>query len=1348
MADIVEVIKSHKDFIIEYFDKLEKAKENFDTKEVEKALEVLEVNSKKIEMFLNMSENSEENAEIHKDYNAFLIECQKAMEDGRIWLEMQKENLKTAYGSDFFKGIVYLPEELILMTQKELSSVVNDLDKANLILYNQAIGFLNAIENSLIDITDKNSLEQALKNFDIWFNHIKFYKQEYDNSIDLQRFENLRESISKKLQDLQNNRENYMFKNFAYDTQNISNSQNNTKNAFEERLTFALKDNAFWLEQIKLTLLITQELSFSFEKLEKHYNEDLNEHLKIKEESKEFINEAKNEFFNVKNQVLDIQDEFLTFKAFLESSKQDLESLSFDNQRFYEELRAKLETLCEDTNAKSAEVLLFRQKILEAIERLDEVIESSKTLQGTLEKAEGLNDKLNSLNENLTNDFKALNQSLTNDFKALNENLVSDYEKKFKENAQNANLEFLSRSNEFLEKINKLDNKILSYLPDDEDEQEALKQAKLALETCENEFLALKNQNELLQKQQEELNAQIKALESELKKSSLELLNLQNEIAELNKEITLKELRNEDKSELELSKEQKNSQLQSLQGQIDDLKASLELLNNDLEQKNQQKAQNDEEIKQKDLNKLALLKECENAENDLKNALYPKEDAHGATKKYVDMKMSEFKDFEQKLMLSFNVKEPNADKIKNLEEELRALEYELKSLQSSKFDINEKLKTLFEDEKIAENLLISKKQACYEKITLLEKSIASLDTEKQNLEKEIPLLENELSELELNISNLNNQHSLSEDEKLTEQLNLELASKLSQKTLIEAELSQKKERLNEIIKLLDEYVNLNLPNEKKKLSLFLEKIEIIKSEINLKNEELSNKQAQIELLNSLKASLNTSKEELENEKAILQGKNEDTSFLNDRIEDFKKRIQEKDDKLLTLQTQIQTLKSEILSLETSLKEKSMLESLKALITQKESEYKENQNLILSLNSSIQTLKSELENLEKELSFLKEQITNGASEKQEELEQKEQVKRTKELELIEKQTKLSFANELKQSLRKIVIEKRQLRNSLDDFNTLITNKEEELKKLEEALKQRLSNIESKKNELENKKSEIEAKNEEFSLKDDNLEDTLSTEKELLELGEALEILRAELKELEFQKSQSKDELLKAKEHLTKLLNSKEDIEIIARKEDLEAKNADLEKAFKENSLSLEAKNKLLSEVKLKIKQIELQLKNIDEKLADEPDNKEYLEKEKELLNQALSNKENERIKYEGDISSLENKKRELSESLEDKKADFERELLRFNIVYLKKELEINALKQNQILEQKAYKERLISYAYLPLEKTREPKANDIMQIMDLLVFDEDLNELNEPILQEKAKEALTRLKVLIWGGGRS
>lgn len=495
MPDIVETINSHRDFITKHFENLEKAKENFDTKEVEKALEVLEVNSKKIEMFLNMLGNSEENAEIHKDCNVFLIKCKKAIEDGKLWLKMQKD----------------LKEN----QQK-----------------NEEVELLKAQENDEIQDIQENQKNETLEP-----------KQEVFK-------ENTNEVLS------QNPTKDLLKQNLENDTQNISNPQNNDKKAFEERLTLALKDNSFWLEQIKLTLLITQQLSFSFEKLEKHYNEDLNEHLKIKEESKEFINEAKNEFFNVKNQVLNIQNELLTFKAFLESSKQDLESLSFDNQRYYEELKAKLETLCEDTNAKSAEILLFRQNILSAVEKLNEIKKTNDDLNAAINEAKELQKSLTSFENKLKSDFdkKAeeilknssqtilissdLKQSLENDLNFAKEDLEL-YDSEFlalqnKKNQKEDELRSFFKMNYILD-----ENEVQRNLEIDEKdllEQEAiLRRIELALKVSPDD-LVLKNDKQQTLESIKSINSSIITNQEQLET----IKSLKTQILALDEEIYLK----------------------------------------------------------------------------------------------------------------------------------------------------------------------------------------------------------------------------------------------------------------------------------------------------------------------------------------------------------------------------------------------------------------------------------------------------------------------------------------------------------------------------------------------------------------------------------------------------------------------------------------------------------------------------------------------------------------------------------------------------------------------------------------------------------------------------------------
>lgn len=166
-------------------------------------------------------------------------------------------------------------------------------------------------------------------------------------------------------------------------------SKNKGKNPhqqdFKEKLKKALNENISWLEQIKITLLATERLCLSFEKLERHYNEDMKAHNILKDESKQLVGEAKKSFDLITQKLKELENSFQSYNAFLKQTYENFNETLSKNDKYFTDLKLKFEKLCEETNAKSAEVLLFRQNILTAIERLDEVIKSAEELESTMD---------------------------------------------------------------------------------------------------------------------------------------------------------------------------------------------------------------------------------------------------------------------------------------------------------------------------------------------------------------------------------------------------------------------------------------------------------------------------------------------------------------------------------------------------------------------------------------------------------------------------------------------------------------------------------------------------------------------------------------------------------------------------------------------------------------------------------------------------------------------------------------------------------------------------------------------------------------------------------------------------
>lgn len=157
------------------------------------------------------------------------------------------------------------------------------------------------------------------------------------------------------------------------------------KSDIKEELKKALNENTSWLEQIKITLLATERLCLSFEKLEKHYNEDMKAHNILKDESKELVDEAKKSFDLITQKLKELDNSFQSYNAFLKQTYENFNETLSENEEYFANIKKNLNKLCEETNAKSGEVLLFRQNILTAIKRLDEVIKSAEELENTMD---------------------------------------------------------------------------------------------------------------------------------------------------------------------------------------------------------------------------------------------------------------------------------------------------------------------------------------------------------------------------------------------------------------------------------------------------------------------------------------------------------------------------------------------------------------------------------------------------------------------------------------------------------------------------------------------------------------------------------------------------------------------------------------------------------------------------------------------------------------------------------------------------------------------------------------------------------------------------------------------------
>lgn len=291
---------------------------------------------------------------------------------------------------------------------------------------------------------------------------------------------------------------------------------------FKKELYKALRGNTYFLEQIKISLLAIEQVYSTFTRLEKHYLEDFAAHSMLKKETQAIFEEAKKTFGDLKAQVLKTQSELEQTKTELLEVKKIWESQTSEAKEYFNHLKHKITKLCEETNAKSGEVLLFRQNILEAINRLDEVIKSAEDLKELLKESEAQKEEFKNLNNNAVNNLNALGESLKDDlknlfndsnesFRKLEASLRENFEAKLKTNSENAILEFIRRSNEFLERLDKLDNKILSYLPDDTDEQDALNAALSEYEEIKNNLEILLSERENLKNELEDYKSRIQS---------------------------------------------------------------------------------------------------------------------------------------------------------------------------------------------------------------------------------------------------------------------------------------------------------------------------------------------------------------------------------------------------------------------------------------------------------------------------------------------------------------------------------------------------------------------------------------------------------------------------------------------------------------------------------------------------------------------------------------------------------------------------------------------------------------------------------------------------------------------
>ncbi|ARJ55911.1 hypothetical protein [Campylobacter cuniculorum] len=411
---------------------------------------------------------------------------------------------------------------------------------------------LESLENEILSDENVNAFreklnDEALKSeFDSLLESLKAEQNTQKDTAqpDLQESEKQKDPQSPHIEPLP------QFQSPLIDTKEVEKRE---KKSFKDALSEALNDNVFWLEQIKMTLLSVNELYKNFEKLEQHYQYDFKSHELIKTQTQSLYDEALNIFSQLQTQNEALNEKIATHTQDLVQTKESL--VQSQNQALA--LIEEIKHINKETKESAGEVIVFKNTIQEAINRLDEVIETNAALEQSITEGrelvqsakDDLNNTIKQGQDDLNNTIKQGQDDLNNtikqgqdDLNAVKENLETFKQEKINEidaalneietrrdaamNAfDNAKADYEHRLEDFAKRID-------AYLPNDSDEQELLISANNALQSAQNalnalldELMELYNQNAVLTHNAEDLKKNY----DETYKHSLQIYNMKND---------------------------------------------------------------------------------------------------------------------------------------------------------------------------------------------------------------------------------------------------------------------------------------------------------------------------------------------------------------------------------------------------------------------------------------------------------------------------------------------------------------------------------------------------------------------------------------------------------------------------------------------------------------------------------------------------------------------------------------------------------------------------------------------------------------------------------------------------
>ncbi|XP_070496865.1 restin homolog isoform X3 [Chironomus tepperi] len=855
-------------------------------------------------------------------------------------------------------------------------------------------------------------------------------------------------------------------------------------------------------------------------------------------------------------QIKELSSELVTKIDEVSNKEKELESLekSFDNLKSnIEQSSSQCEQHIKDIEEKSALIMELTKQIDAQNSSIESLKSDITNLQKSVAESQELAAKSQDSEKTLTSTVADLSESKV---KLENDLTAKDNELKDREE----NIQKLTKE------LDEIKNNLTGLSSEAESRMKFIQEKDSIIEKLTKDFDDLKTRS---QGEVSQLEDAKKALESKLEES---LISANENVQKIN-EIHTSEVAKLSASIEELKKldKEKDARIEVMEkniGLLDETKQKLEKNLADLEAKYAESSAKLTKVEREDSEKASQLEKLQITYNDIQKKLQEAELTVKKTQEDKNTAEIDNKDLNRKLGAQ-------EEKVAQLNEQKLKLEQELEKLKSSSLDANSELKNMSDELKEKHKAFEAYRTEADKKNFELQKTIDQLENQRELANQSNIKLKNELAEL--------NQQKIENEN----QLNLELQSI---KATNDGETSNLQKEITQLRGIF----------ENEKAQLRREKQEAVEASEKLKN-ELEAK------IKGLKETLDESQKNLEESKLSIKQSESRLSFA---IDELKGKEAELAEELAKERQSSDELKAKFEELEASKKilrdeYESKLHLEKSRITNLEGELQAQKELFNAASTGnaekikfLDEIQQKNIQYEQKVSQLSNQIQNEMSSKKkleesiEELKQKLQEVQEEQVDLVTR--KEEYKNKAAM-LEEQISDLRQRRASLDE-KLKIEKKESEILKTESDTK--IFDMQEKLNEL----------NQSIAKKDYEKEEVV---KRLQQREDDIKILNEQIKE---EKNKLLDEIdsiqrqVKSKEdEITKMANecaSKDELlaDLRNNMENLKSclNTVNVEKTSSTNIIeelnnTISARDYTVSELNMKIQQIEASLADKDDQL---------------------------------------------------------------------------------------------------------------------------------------------------------